>query len=195
MGGHPNVVIFLTCDAFGVFPSVSRLTPAQAMYHFMSGYTAKIAGTESDASADPQPTFSTCFGAPFLPLRPQVYAEMLADRMKRHGARCYLLNTGWIGNRFGTAPRVPLEITRTVIPLVLDGTIERAVFRLDPVFGLDVPVELPGVPADVLNPQLRTPDTREYERRTKDLAKKFIGNFDQFHVVSLEILAAAPQTV
>ncbi len=193
MGGHPGTVIFLTCDAFGVFPSVSRLTPAQAMYHFMSGYTAKVAGTESGASADPQPTFSTCFGAPFLPLRPQVYAEMLAKKMQEHGTRCYLLNTGWIGDQFGAAPRVPLEITRAVIQRVLDGTIERMPFRRGLVFGLDVPEVLPGVPIEVLHPRVRASDPIDYHRRAKDLATKFLSNFEQFQVASPEILAAAPQ--
>src|SRR4029077_12306377 len=108
MGGHPKAIIFLTCDAFGVFPAVARLTPEQAMYHFMSGYTAKVAGTEAGAGKDPSPTFSTCFGSPFLPLPPQVYAELLAKKMKQHGARCYLVNTGWIGNTFGISPRTPL---------------------------------------------------------------------------------------
>jgi phosphoenolpyruvate carboxykinase (ATP) len=194
MGGHPKAVIFLTCDAFGVFPAVARLTPEQAMYHFMSGYTAKVAGTEAGASKDPSPTFSTCFGSPFLPLQPQVYAELLAKKMKQHGVPCYLVNTGWIGNTFGVSPRAPLPVTRAVISHILDNTIEKATFRRGPVFGLEAPTKLPGVPAELLNPRLTAKDLPEYERRARDLAKKFVSNFEQFKDVSPEILAAAPRT-
>ena len=194
MGGHPQAIIFLTCDASGVFPAVARLTPEQAMYHFMSGYTAKVAGTEAGADKDPSPTFSTCFGAPFLPLPPQVYAELLAKKMKQHGSRCYLVNTGWIGDAFGASPRTPLPVTRAVISHVLDGSIEKATFRRGAVFGLEAPTKLPGVPAELLNGRLAAKDLSDYDRRAQDLAKKFISNFEQFTDVLPGILTAAPRT-
>ena len=193
MGGHPKAIVFLACDAFGVLPPVSRLSSAQAMYHFMSGYTAKVAGTEAGASKDPAPTFSTCFGAPFLPLPPETYAKMLAEKMKKHGTHCYLLNTGWVGLPFGKGPRIPLPYNRHNVTHILDGSLEKAQFTIDPVFGFEVPKALPGMPSEVLNPRESAKDKADYEKRAKDLASKFVKNFEQFKGVSADILAAAPR--
>jgi phosphoenolpyruvate carboxykinase (ATP) len=192
-GGHPRAIVFLACDAFGVLPAVSRLNSAQAMYHFMSGYTAKVAGTEAGAGKDPAPTFSTCFGSPFLPLPPETYARMLAERMKKHDTKCYLLNTGWLGNPFGQAPRIPLPYNRANVSHILDGSLEAAEFRVDPVFGFEVPKQLPDVPAEVLDPRRAAKDAADYDRRARDLAAKFRKNFEQFEGVSQEIRAAGPK--
>ncbi|NQU10742.1 phosphoenolpyruvate carboxykinase (ATP), partial [bacterium] len=192
-GGHPRAVIFLACDAFGVFPPVARLSPEQAMYHFMSGYTAKVAGTEAGAGRDPAPTFSTCFGAPFLPLRPQVYAQMLAERMRTHRVPCYLLNTGWVGEPFGRAPRIPLWINRHNVAHVLDGALDRAEFRVDPVFGFEIPKALPEMPTELLDPQRSAKDAKDYQRRARDLAAKFRKNFEQYQDLPREIVAAGPR--
>ncbi len=193
MGGHPKAIIFLACDAFGVLPPVARLTPAQAMYHFMAGYTAALAGTEANLGKDPTPTFSTCFGAPFLPLPPQTYAQMLAERMRKHGAPCYLLNSGWVGDAFGQGPRIPLEINRRNVTQILDGTLDRAQFRVDPTFGFEVPTALPGVPPQLLAPRYGAKDPADYDRRAKDLAAKFVKNFEQYAGISAEIRAAGPR--
>lgn len=193
MCGHPKAVIFLAADAFGVLPPVARLTPAQAMYHFMAGYTAALAGTETNLGKDPVPTFSTCFGAPFLPLRPQVYAEMLAKKMREHKAHCYLINSGWIGNAFGQGPRIPLRINRDNITQILDGTLDKAQFSVDPTFGFEVPKALPGIPAEFLAPRYSAKDAANYDARAKDLAGKFIKNFDMFKGASREILEAGPR--
>ena len=193
LGGHPKAIVFLTCDAFGVLPAVARLTPAQAMYHFMSGYTAALGGTETNLGKEPVPTFSACFGAPFLPLPPQRYAEMLAKKMREHAARCYLVNTGWVGDPYGVGQRVPLPVTRQIIAHILSGAVEKASFRRGPVFGLEAPQVLPGVPSELLNPRLTARSLPEYEQRARDLAKKFVANFAQFKGVAPEILAVAPQ--
>lgn len=192
MGGHPTAIVFLAADAFGVLPAVARLTPEQAMYHFMSGYTASLAGTEANAGRDPVPTFSTCFGAPFLPLPPQVYAEMLSQKMKQHGSRCYLINSGWVGNPFGKGPRIPLKINRLNITQLLDGTLDKATFRKDPIFGFEVPESLPDVPAELLNPRQAAADPAEYDARAKDLATKFKKNFENYPHASDAIKAAGP---
>jgi phosphoenolpyruvate carboxykinase (ATP) len=191
--GHPQAVIFLAADAFGVLPPVARLTPAQAMYHFMSGYTAALGGTETNLGKDPVPTFSACFGAPFLPLYPTVYAELLAKKMREHRARCYLINSGWVGNPFGRGPRIPLPINRDNITQILDGTLDRAEFAPDPVFGFEVPRALPGVPAELLRAPYGAADAAEYERRARDLAGKFAANFAQYTAASAEIRAAGPR--
>jgi phosphoenolpyruvate carboxykinase (ATP) len=193
MCGHPKAVIFLAADAFGVLPPVARLSPAQAMYHFMAGYTAALAGTETNLGKDPTPTFSTCFGAPFLPLRPQVYAEMLAEKMRKHKARCYLLNTGWVGNAFGQGPRIPLKLNRENVTQVLNGVLDKAEFRQDAIFGFDVPKALPGMPPEMLAPRYGAKDAADYDRRARDMAEKFAKNFEQFAGVSKEILAAGPR--
>ncbi len=193
MGGHPKAIVFLACDAFGVLPAVARLSPAQAMYHFMAGYTAALAGTEANMGKDPTPTFSTCFGAPFLPLPPQTYAQMLADKMKKHKVHCYLLNTGWVGNAFGQGPRVPLIYNRHNVTHIRDGVLDRAEYRIDPIFGFEVPKLLPDVPPEVLDPRSAAKDKDDYDRRAKDLAAKFVKNFEQFKGTSAEIVAAGPK--
>lgn len=193
MGGHPKAIVFLAADAFGVLPPVARLTPEQAMYHFMSGYTAALGGTEANMGKDPTPTFSTCFGAPFLPRPPHVYAGMLADRMRRHGTPCYLMNSGWVGNAYGQGPRCPLPVNRRCVAHILDGTLDRAAFRADPVFGFEVPVALPGVPPEFLAERHGARDAAEYDRRARDLAGKFIRNFDQFKGTPDAIVKAGPR--
>ncbi len=193
MCGHPKAVVFLAADAFGVLPPVARLSPAQEMYHFMAGYTASLAGTEANSGRDPVPTFSTCFGAPFLPLPPQVYAEMLAQKMREHKAHCYLINSGWVGNAFGQGPRIPLKINRDNITQILDGTLDKAEFTKDPVFGFEVPKALPGVPAELLRSPYGAKDVADYQQRAKDLAGKFAKNFEQYAGASAEIRAAGPR--
>ena len=193
MGGHPKAIVFLACDAFGVLPPVARLDPSQAMYHFMSGYTAALAGTESNLGKDPTPTFSACFGAPFLPLPPQTYAEMLAKKMKQHNVHCYLLNTGWVGNPFGQGARIPLWNNRHNVADMLNGSLDRAEFLIDPVFGFEVPKALPDMPRELLDPRLSAKDPKDYDRRARDLAAKFVKNFEQFKGVSAKILAAGPR--
>ena len=192
MGGHPKAIVFLACDAFGVMPPVARLTPAQAMYHFMAGYTAALAGTEANMGKDPTPTFSTCFGAPFLPLPPQVYAEMLAEKMRKHGTPAYLLNSGWVGNAFGQGPRISLQINRGNVTQILDGTFDRCDYTKDPIFGFEVPKALPGVPPELLAPRYGAKDAADYDKRAKDLAAKFLKNFEQYTGASAEIRAAGP---
>lgn len=192
-GGHPKAVVFLACDAFGVLPPVARLSPAQAMYHFMAGYTAALAGTESNMGKDPTPTFSTCFGAPFLPLPPQVYAEMLAAKMKKHNVHCYLLNTGWVGEPFGAGARIPLWINRHNVAQILDGTLDHAEFVVDSTFGFEVPRHLPEVPPEFLAPRYGAKNAADYDRRAKDLAVKFAKNFEQYSGASAEIRAAGPR--
>jgi phosphoenolpyruvate carboxykinase (ATP) len=191
--GHPKAVIFLAADAFGVLPPVARLTPAQAMYHFMAGYTAALAGTETNLGKDPVPTFSTCFGAPFLPLPPETYAKMLAENMRTHNAKCYLLNSGWCGDAFGQGPRLPLKINRDNITQILDGTLDKAQFRIDPTFGFEVPKALPDVPAALLAPRYGAKDPADYDRRAKDLAAKFVKNFEMFKTAPREIHEAGPR--
>ena len=193
MGGHPKAIVFLACDAFGVMPPVARLNPSQAMYHFMAGYTAALAGTEANMGKDPTPTFSTCFGAPFLPLPPQTYAQMLAEKMRKHHVHCYLLNSGWVGNAFGHGPRISLKINRDNVTQIIDGTLDKAEFHKDPTFGFEVPKALPGIPAELLAPRYGAKDAADYDRRAKDLAGKFVKNFEQFKGVSPEIVAAGPK--
>ncbi|MBM3859089.1 MAG: phosphoenolpyruvate carboxykinase (ATP) [Verrucomicrobia bacterium] len=191
--GHPEAIIFLAADAFGVLPPVARLTPEQAMYHFMAGYTAALAGTETNLGKDPVPTFSTCFGAPFLPLPPETYAKMLAEKMKKHNAKCYLLNSGWCGNAFGQGPRISLKVNRDNITQILDGTLDKAPFSIDPTFGFEVPKALPGISAELLAPRYSAKDPADYDHRAKDLAAKFVKNFEMFKGVSREILEAGPR--
>ena len=165
------------------------------MYHFMAGYTAALAGTEANMGKDPTPTFSTCFGAPFLPLPPQTYAQMLAEKMRKHKVHCYLLNSGWVGNAFGQGPRISLKINRDNVTHIIDGTLDKAQFHKDPTFGFEVPKALPGIPAELLAPRYGAKDAADYDRRAKDLAAKFVKNFEQFQGVSAEIIAAGPEGV
>jgi len=191
VGGHPRNVLFLAADAFGVLPPIARLTPEQAMYHFLSGYTAKLAGTEAGMGSDPIPEFSACFGSPFLPLAPHVYAEMLGDRLKQHNAACWLVNTGWSGGRFGVGSRMSLKITRTLVETALDGLLDGVEFVTEPAFGLHIPVSCPGVPAEILNPRNAWADKKAYDAQAADLATRFQANFKQFDAPP-QVRAAGP---
>ncbi|MEO8503970.1 MAG: phosphoenolpyruvate carboxykinase (ATP) [Acidobacteriota bacterium] len=191
--GHPKNVVFLTCDAFGVLPPISRLTPAQAMYHFMSGYTAKVAGTERGVT-EPAVTFSTCFGAPFLPLHPTVYAKMLGEKLARHGARVWLVNTGWTGGGVGVGSRMKLRYTRRMVSAALAGELDQVPTANDPIFGLAIPVEIRDVPTEILTPRQTWADKSAYDAQAKKLAGMFVENFKQYadHAAA-EVLAAAPK--
>ncbi|MFQ5494204.1 MAG: phosphoenolpyruvate carboxykinase (ATP), partial [Phycisphaerae bacterium] len=193
VGGHPRNVVFLTCDAFGVLPPISRLSPEQAMYHFLSGYTAKVAGTEAGVT-EPQATFSTCFGSPFLPLPPERYATMLGERLAKHDARCWLVNTGWSGGGFGVGKRIELKYTRAMVRAALSGELSRTTFTEDPVFGLAVPRECPGVPCSVLEPRATWKNPTDYDAKAAELAGLFQENFRTFEGVSAEIQAAGPRS-
>jgi len=193
VGGHPKNIIFLTCDAFGVLPPVSRLTPAQAMYHFISGYTAKVAGTEQGVT-EPQATFSACFGAAFLVLHPTVYAEMLAEKMRKHRADAWLINTGWSGGSYGVGKRFDLKYTRAMIDAVHSGALADQDTKEDPVFGLAVPTHCPGVPDEVLTPRETWPDQAAFDATARKLAKLFHENFANYtDVASEEIRRAGPR--
>ena len=193
-GAHPKAVLFLTADAFGVLPPISALTPSQVVYYFLSGYTAKLAGTEAEMEADVEATFSACFGAPFLPLPATTYATMLSDRLREHGARCYLINTGWSGGPYGIGKRVDIAATREMVRAVIGGRLDGAKTREDPFFGLNVPVEVPGVPREILNPRSTWNDKDAYDRQAKKLANLFHENFEKLESgVSEEVKAAGPQ--
>ena len=179
-GNHPRNVIMLTADAFGVLPPIAKLSPAQAMYHFLSGYTARVAGTEKGLGREPQATFSTCFGAPFLPRRPEVYGRLLEDLIQRHGATCWLVNTGWTGGSYGTGARMAIAHTRALLRAALDGTLQNANFHPDPFFGLMIPRDVPGIPNEVLDPRLAWADRDAYDRTARDLVARFEANFDTF---------------
>jgi phosphoenolpyruvate carboxykinase (ATP) len=192
MGGHPRTIVFLTADAFGVLPPIARLTPAQARYHFLSGYTAKAAGTEIGVK-DPEATFSACFGAPFLPLSAQVYADMLGEKLARHGARVFLLNTGWTGGPFGVGQRIKLAHTRAMVRAALVGALDEIDTYVDPVFGLHVPLRIPGVPDTIMHPRKTWRNPNAYDAKARDLAARFVENFKQFEDVPEEVLAAGPR--
>ena len=179
IGGHPRNIIMLTCDAFGVLPPIARLTPAQAMYHFLSGFTAKVAGTEKGVT-EPEPTFSTCFGAPFMPRRPEVYGKLLQNKIAQHGAACWLVNTGWTGGAYGMGSRMPIRATRALLTAALDGTLQHADFRKDPNFGFEVPVSAPGVADVLLDPRRTWDDHAAYDRQAAKLVKMFADNFAQY---------------
>ncbi len=179
LGGHPKNIVMLTCDAFGVLPPIARLTPAQAMYHFLSGFTSKVAGTERGVT-EPEPTFSTCFGAPFMPRRPEVYGALLKEKIARHGATCWLVNTGWTGGAYGTGSRMPIKATRALLTAALDGSLARAPFRTDANFGFEVPTTVDGVPDLLLNPRRTWDDPASYDRQAKKLVAMFGRNFAQY---------------
>jgi phosphoenolpyruvate carboxykinase (ATP) len=179
LGGHPKNVIMLTCDAFGVLPPIARLTPAQAMYHFLSGFTSKVAGTERGVT-EPQPTFSTCFGAPFTPRQPVVYGNLLREKIGRHGATCWLVNTGWTGGAYGTGSRMPIKATRTLLSAALDGSLRDAPFRKDKYFGFEVPTTVDGVPDILLDPRRTWDDPEAYDRQAEKLVAMFAENFEQY---------------
>ena len=194
MGGHPNHIFFLTADAFGVMPPLAKLSNAQAMYYFLSGYTSKLAGTERGLGDKPQATFSTCFGAPFLPLKPTVYAELLSRKLTEHGTQVWLLNTGWSGGAFGTGQRIALPLTRAMISAVLSGTLDQAATHTHPIFGVEIPDEVPGVPQEVLNPELSWRDQGAYQEEAALLAKQFARNFQKYSdSVSLTVAEAGPR--
>ncbi|MCT4684129.1 MAG: phosphoenolpyruvate carboxykinase (ATP), partial [Roseicyclus sp.] len=169
----------LTCDAFGVLPPIARLTPAQAMYHFLSGFTSKGAGTERGVT-EPEPTFSTCFGAPFMPRRPEVYGKLLQEKIATHGATCWLVNTGWTGGAYGTGSRMPIRATRALLTAALDGTLNKGEFRRDPNFGFDVPLTCRGVPDILLDPRRTWNDAAAYDRQAQKLVQMFADNFAQY---------------
>jgi len=179
LGGHPKNIIMLTCDAFGVLPPIARLTPAQAMYHFLSGFTSKVAGTERGVT-EPEPTFSTCFGAPFMPRRPEEYGKLLQEKIAAHGATCWLVNTGWTGGAYGTGSRMPIKATRTLLSAALDGSLTEATFRKDPNFGFDVPVTVAGVDSSLLDPRSTWADKEAYDKQATRLVEMFAENFEQY---------------
>jgi len=177
--GIPKNIVMLTCDAFGVMPPIAKLTPAQAMYHFLSGFTAKVAGTEKGLKGA-QPTFSTCFGAPFMTRRPEVYGDLLREKIARHGATCWLVNTGWTGGGYGTGSRMPIRATRALLAAALDGSLADAEFRTDPYFGFDVPVSVPGVSDVLLTPRQTWSDGDAYDAQARALVAMFAENFAQY---------------
>lgn len=194
IGGLPKNIFFLTCDAFGVLPPISRLTPGQAMYQFISGYTAKVAGTELGVT-EPKPTFSACFGAPFLPLHPGKYAQMLGEKMQQHNVNVWMINTGWTGGPYGIGNRMKLKYTRAMITAALEGDLDNVEFETHPVFGMAIPKQCPDVPAELLNPRNTWSDKTAYNEKAKYLAGLFVKNFEKYaDGVSAEILAAAPKS-
>ncbi|MGN6548807.1 MAG: phosphoenolpyruvate carboxykinase [Pararhizobium sp.] len=191
-GGQPKNVVMLTADAFGVLPPIARLTPAQAMYHFLSGYTAKVAGTERGVT-EPEATFSTCFGAPFLPRHPSEYGNLLRDLIARHGATCWLINTGWTGGAHGTGRRMPIAATRAMLAAALGGALDDAAFRTDPHFGFSVPRAVPGVDPALLDPRATWSDGAAYDKAAKRLVGMFVDNFARYEAhVPDEVAEAAP---
>jgi len=192
IGGHPENVILLTADAFGVMPPLSKLTPEQAMYHFLLGYTAKVAGTERDI-IEPQATFSTCFGAPFMPRHPSVYAKLLGEKLEKHNAKTWLVNTGWTGGPYGTGSRMSIKYTRALLSAALEGKLDNVEFETDPVFGLAIPILCPGVPSQVLVPRNTWQDKTAYDQKAKELAFSFKKNFRIYeNFVSEDVLKAGP---
>ena len=192
VGGHPSHIIFLTADAFGVLPPLARLTNEQALYHFLSGYTAKVAGTERGLGKEPQATFSACFGAPFLPRQPGVYANMLGEKLRRHNVSCWLVNTGWVGGPYGTGERMKLAYTRAMLKTVLSGKLEHVPTDPHPVFRVLVPRNCPGVPTEILDARGMWADKAAYDRAAKELSARFVRNFENFTMVGREVREAAP---
>ena len=193
LAGVPKHVVMLTCDAFGVLPPIARMTPAQAMYHFLTGFTAKMAGTEKGVTSA-QPTFSTCFGAPFMTRRPEVYGALLRDRITSTGARCWLVNTGWTGGAYGTGQRMPIKATRALLSAALGGALENVQYRTDPNFGFEVPVHVEGVDDAILDPRSTWDDPAAYDRQAAELVDMFQKNFAQYEPhVGDDVKAAAPK--
>lgn len=193
MGGHPKNVVLLTCDASGVMPPIARLTPNQAVYHFISGYTSKIAGTEIGLGAEPEITFSTCFGAPFMVHFPSYYGELLKNKILRYGAACWLVNTGWVGGPYGVGKRISIRYTRDLLNAALSGALSQVEYYTDPVFGFEVPKTCPNVPEKVLYPAEAWPSQEEYMRKYRELAARFLENFKKFDsMVTPEVAASGP---
>jgi phosphoenolpyruvate carboxykinase (ATP) len=180
MGGHPSNIILLTCDASGVLPPIARLTPDQALYQFISGYTAKVGGTEVGLGEEPEITFSTCFGAPFMVHHPSYYAELLRKKIERHNVNSWLLNTGWVGGPYGVGKRISISYTRSLLNAALSGELLEGEFKRDPVFGFEVPTSCEGVPDKVLDPASSWPSEAEYMQKYRLLARRFIDNFAKF---------------
>ena len=184
-GGHPTNIFFLTADAFGVLPPISKLTPSQAMFHFISGYTSKVAGTEEGIN-EPKPVFSVCFGAPFMPLEPVVYAQLLGEKMKKHNVNVWLINTGWTGGAYGVGSRIKLKYTRAMITAALDGKLQNTNFKTDSTFGFSVPEDCPNVPSELLTPQNTWKDKELYSKTSVKLAESFIKNFNKYKAHATE---------
>jgi phosphoenolpyruvate carboxykinase (ATP) len=192
VGDHPQTIMFLTADAFGVLPPISKLTPEMAMYHFLTGYTSKLAGTEMGVT-EPQTAFSECFGAPFLPLPATHYAEMLGEKMRKHKADVWLVNTGWSGGQYGVGERMDIRLTRAMIKAALDGELKDVEFKPHPVFKVLVPASCPGVPSNVLDPRNTWEDKKAYDEKALNLARRFQKNFEKFPNASMEIREAGPK--
>jgi phosphoenolpyruvate carboxykinase (ATP) len=193
MGSHPRNIFFLTCDAYGVLPPISKLNAGQAMYWFLSGYTAKVAGTEAGIT-EPKTVFSACFGAPFLPLHPTKYADMLGERMKKHDVHVWLVNTGWSGGAYGTGERMKLRHTRNMVAAALSGALDQVEYTEHPVFGVQVPTTCPEVPQDVLDPRNTWNDKGAYDAQADKLAAAFQTNFDKYRSnANPETIAAEPK--
>jgi phosphoenolpyruvate carboxykinase (ATP) len=191
--GHPSSVVMLTADAFGVLPPIARLTHDQALFYFLSGFTAKLAGTEIGVT-EPQPTFSTCFGAPFLPQPPSVYAQLLGEKLAEHDVTVWLVNTGWTGGPFGEGRRMPIAATRAMLRSALCGALDDVDYRVDELFGLEVPTEVPGVESALLDPRATWRDPEAYDRRSRELAQMFKTNFEKFERdAPPEVVAAGPR--
>ncbi|HJT58078.1 MAG TPA: phosphoenolpyruvate carboxykinase (ATP), partial [Ktedonobacteraceae bacterium] len=192
MGGQPQAVIFLTADSFGVLPPISKLTTAQSMYYFLSGYTSKLAGTEAGVTT-PEATFSSCFGGAFLPLRPGEYANLLRERIEKYNVRCYLINTGWTGGPYGIGERININYTRAMVRAAISGEVDKVEMVTDPVFGLHFPTSCPDVPSELLNPRNTWADKEAYDAQVQDLAQRFKKNFEQFTLPSDEVRNAGPR--
>lgn len=192
VGGHPSTVIFLTADAFGVLPPIAKLSKEQAMYYFISGYTSKLAGTERGIT-EPQATFSSCFGAPFLPLSPMAYAKLLGEKIEKHNSDVYLVNTGWSGGSYGVGKRMDLKYTRAMVKAALDGILHDVEYEKEPFFGLMIPKTCPDVPTEVLNPKNTWEDKAEYDKVAKKLAKSFVENMKKFSDVAKEVIESGPK--
>ena len=191
IGGHPNVIIFLTADAFGVMPPIARLSRLQALYHFLSGYTSKLAGTERGI-VEPEAAFVACYGAPFLPRAPRVYADLLGQKIDQHNSEVYLLNTGWTGGAYGVGKRISIKHTRTLVTAALEGLLKEVSYHKDPFFNIDVPDNCPGIPTEILDPKNTWADKDAYDKSAKNLASKFKNNIEKFNGLSSEILEAGP---
>ncbi len=193
-GDHANTIVFLTADAFGVLPPISKLSPPAAMYHFLSGFTSKLAGTEAGVGSEPQATFSTCFGAPFLPLKPGTYAEMLGERIAKHDSSVFLVNTGWTGGPFGVGQRMDIDHTRAMVRAATGGGLDSVATKTHEIFNLEVPLECLGVPSEVLDPRATWSSGDAYDEKGRELAQMFVKNFERFaEDVSEEVIGAGPQ--